>query len=155
VQECHTVRAGAASIGCETHFARPVPCTDVTVSSGKPLFSRQDCYPCRSSGTGSDSSCCARHVRSINLVNRNRSHSFDCVRSGPVTRAPGRSAHPYSGRFLTIDGVRLHYKDSGGTGLPVVLIHGKTMHRLGGPVSSPITLKISGAFSAARAGRFR
>jgi pimeloyl-ACP methyl ester carboxylesterase len=32
-----------------------------------------------------------------------------------------------SGRFLTVNGVRLHYTDSGGSGVPVVLIHGNTV----------------------------
>lgn len=32
--------------------------------------------------------------------------------------------HPPQGRFITVDGVRLHYTDSGGDGAPVVLIHG-------------------------------
>ena len=35
--------------------------------------------------------------------------------------------HPSSGRFLTVNGVRLHYTDSGGSGAPVVLIHGNTV----------------------------
>jgi pimeloyl-ACP methyl ester carboxylesterase len=35
--------------------------------------------------------------------------------------------HPSSGRFLTVNGVRLHYTDSGGSGVPVVLIHGNTV----------------------------
>jgi pimeloyl-ACP methyl ester carboxylesterase len=35
--------------------------------------------------------------------------------------------HPPSGRFLTVNGVRLHYTDSGGRGAPVVLIHGNTV----------------------------
>jgi pimeloyl-ACP methyl ester carboxylesterase len=35
--------------------------------------------------------------------------------------------HPSSGRFLTVNGVRLHYTDSGGEGAPVVLIHGNTV----------------------------
>jgi pimeloyl-ACP methyl ester carboxylesterase len=32
--------------------------------------------------------------------------------------------HPPQGRFLTVDGVRLHFVDSGGDGSPVVLLHG-------------------------------
>ena len=32
--------------------------------------------------------------------------------------------HPPEGRFLTVDGVRLHYLDSGGDNPPVVLLHG-------------------------------
>ena len=35
--------------------------------------------------------------------------------------------HPSSGRFLTVNGVRLHYRDSGGKGVPVVLLHGNTV----------------------------
>ena len=35
--------------------------------------------------------------------------------------------HPPSGRFLTVNGVRLHYTDSGGKGTPVVLLHGNTV----------------------------
>ena len=41
----------------------------------------------------------------------------------------GRQAeeqHPSSNRFLTVNGVRLHYTASGGGGVPVVLIHGNT-----------------------------
>jgi alpha/beta hydrolase fold len=34
---------------------------------------------------------------------------------------------PSSGRFLTVNGVRLHHTDSGGSGVPVVLIHGNTV----------------------------
>ena len=32
--------------------------------------------------------------------------------------------HPPEGRFITVDGVRLHFVDSGGSGLPVVVLHG-------------------------------
>jgi len=32
--------------------------------------------------------------------------------------------HPPEGQFLTVDGVRLHYVDSGGDKSPVVLLHG-------------------------------
>jgi pimeloyl-ACP methyl ester carboxylesterase len=32
--------------------------------------------------------------------------------------------HPPEGQFLTVDGVRLHYVDSGGDNSPVVLLHG-------------------------------
>ena len=32
--------------------------------------------------------------------------------------------HPPEGRFLMVDGVRLHFVDSGGDGSPVVLLHG-------------------------------
>ncbi len=35
--------------------------------------------------------------------------------------------HPSSGKFLTVNGVRLHYTDSGGKGAPVVLIHGNAV----------------------------
>ncbi len=35
--------------------------------------------------------------------------------------------HPSSGKFLTVDGVRLHYTDSGAGSVPVVLIHGNTV----------------------------
>ena len=35
--------------------------------------------------------------------------------------------HPSSGHFLTVNGVRLHYTDSGGGGAPVVLIQGNTV----------------------------
>jgi len=35
--------------------------------------------------------------------------------------------HPPSGRFLTVNGVRLHYADSAGEGAPIVLIHGNTV----------------------------
>jgi pimeloyl-ACP methyl ester carboxylesterase len=32
--------------------------------------------------------------------------------------------YPPEGEFMTVDGVRLHFVDSGGAGLPVVLLHG-------------------------------
>jgi pimeloyl-ACP methyl ester carboxylesterase len=35
--------------------------------------------------------------------------------------------HPPEGNFVTVDGVRLHYTDTGGEGTPVVLLHGNGM----------------------------
>jgi pimeloyl-ACP methyl ester carboxylesterase len=39
-------------------------------------------------------------------------------------RLEAERAHPPMGRFITIDGVRLHYLDSEGPGQPVVMFHG-------------------------------
>lgn len=39
-------------------------------------------------------------------------------------RLKAERAHPPTGRFMTVDGVRLHYVDSEGPGQPVVMFHG-------------------------------
>jgi pimeloyl-ACP methyl ester carboxylesterase len=39
-------------------------------------------------------------------------------------RLEAERAHPPMGRFITVDGVRLHYIDSEGPGQPVVMFHG-------------------------------
>jgi hypothetical protein len=44
------------------------------------------------------------------------------------------ASHPPTGRFIEVDGVRLHYTDRG-SGSPVVLLHGNAV--TGTPVVSP------------------
>lgn len=39
-------------------------------------------------------------------------------------RSAAERQHPPTGRFIAVDGVRLHYIDSGGDGTPVVMLHG-------------------------------
>ena len=71
--------------------------------------------------------CSQPHVRSVHCPYRNRNRPCCCCSSFPFLGALGGEQHPSSGRFLTVNGVRLHYMDSGGKGAPVVLIHGNTV----------------------------
>lgn len=76
----------------------------------------------------------------LNIATRKKRLPTGLVVAGTVTAALGAVAtwvtqrsrraertHPPEGRFVTVDGVRIHYLDQG-EGAPVILLHGNLVH---------------------------